>query len=217
MRVPRELAALPYADALQPNDRDLAEEGEFDLAHFADATFDDVHAPHARFIECAFTSVNLNQGRYRRARFNDVWMHTVRVVGADLAETNWLDSTVVSSMLAGAQMFSSELRRVVFSGCKFNTVNLRGTELHDVRFEDCVLTGVDFAEAKLTNVEFPGSTLENLHLDKATLQKVDLRAAPVIELASGYEALRGAIIGNSQLIQLAPALAHTMGITVRDL
>jgi uncharacterized protein YjbI with pentapeptide repeats len=86
--------------------------------------------------------------------------------------------------------------------------------LREVTFEDCVLRDVDFGGAKLTDVSFPGSSLERLRLGQATLKNMDLRGAVKLDLADGYDSLRGAIIGTDQLLELAPALASTLGITV---
>lgn len=95
-------------------------------------------------------------------------------------------------------------------------MNLRSAALYDVAFEDCVLREVDFAEAKLDGVTFPGSRIERARFGRATLKKADLRGAVAIDLADGYESLRGAVISSSQLLDLAPALAQTLGITVLD-
>jgi uncharacterized protein YjbI with pentapeptide repeats len=143
-------------------------------------------------------------------------MHTVRMTGTDLAECSWVDSFVVASLLAGTAAFGSTLQRVVFSSCKLNAVNFRGASLVDVVFEDCVLTDVDFGEATLTRVTFPCSRWQEVHLNKATLTEVDLRGATELDLATGFDALRGAIISESQLIALAPAIASALGITVKE-
>ncbi|MFC7326710.1 pentapeptide repeat-containing protein [Marinactinospora rubrisoli] len=216
MRIPRTLADLPYAAALEPFEGEPEEDGDYDALHAADTVFEDAQASGARFIECAFTSVAFDRGRYRRARFDDVWIHGSRMTGVDLGGSGWQDVSVLSASLAGVAAFDSAMRRVVFSGCKLNAVNFRAAALTDVVFEDCVLVDVDFGEARLTKVRFPGSRLESARFDRATLSKVDLRGATAIDLASGYDALRGATIGSDQLFALAPALAQALGITVGE-
>jgi uncharacterized protein YjbI with pentapeptide repeats len=216
MSTVRELVDLPFASLLVEHTGELAADQDYDTVHFARREFTAATASHSHFTECAFTSVTFNEGRFRRSRFNDVWMDTLRLVGTDLAETDWLDSTVRSSMLAGVTAFSSQLRRVVFQGCKFNAVNFRASEFTDVTFQDCVLQEVDLNNAKLTKVAFPGTTLDQVHMDKATLAKVDFRGASELNLASGYDALHRAVINTGQLTQLAPILAEWLGITVKD-
>jgi uncharacterized protein YjbI with pentapeptide repeats len=79
-----------------------------------------------------------------------------------------------------------------------------------------VLRDVDFGEAKLDGVTFAGSRLERARFGRATLKKADFRGAVTIDLADGYESLSGAVIDTGQLLDLAPALAQALGITVKD-
>ncbi|HZG05018.1 MAG TPA: pentapeptide repeat-containing protein [Streptomyces sp.] len=216
MPAPRELADLPYAEYLQPFRGRLESEGTYDTVHFDGNGFEDADCGGARFMECAFSSVSFTGGHYRRTRFNDVWLHTVRWVGADLAETEWLDAEITSGAFAGVEAFSTRMRRVTFSHCKFDSVNLRAAALRDVRFADCLLRDVDFGGATLTGVAFPGSTLDGVRLDDVRMTEVDLRDAAALGITSGHDRLRGAVIGSPQLLDLAPVLAQVLGIEVRD-
>jgi hypothetical protein len=65
-------------------------------------------------------------------------------------------------------------------------------------------------------VTFPGSRLEGARFGRATLKKADFRGAVAIDLADGHESLSGAVVDTGQLLELAPALAHALGITVKD-
>ncbi|MEU3556602.1 pentapeptide repeat-containing protein [Streptomyces fragilis] len=212
--VPRELAELPYARHLEPLRGELETEGTYDTVHADDREFPEPRAGGARFVECAFTSVAFEGGRMRRARFDDVWCHTVRWVGTDLAESSWMDVSVLSGMLAGVQAFGTTLRRVTFSHCKLDSVNWRSAALREVRFEDCLLRDVDFGEATLTDVSFPGTVLDGVRLRRARMRGVDLRGAASLGIADGVEALRGATIDQAQLLDLAPAFAQALGVTV---
>lgn len=49
----------------------------------------------------------------------------------------------------------------------------------------------------------------------AVLERVDLRGAVALDLADGHDSLRGAVIDTRQLLELAPALADALGITVK--
>ncbi|PJE93880.1 hypothetical protein CUT44_32335 [Streptomyces carminius] len=216
MPAPREIDDLPYAEYLEPFDGRLEPERRHDTVHFDGTGFEDADCGGAVFTECAFTSVDFTGGRGSRARFNDVWLHTARWVGTELAETEWLDTETVSGVFAGVEMFGARLRRATFHNCKFDSVNLRTAALREVRFTDCLLRDVDFGEAALTDVAFPGTVLEGVRLDRARLDRVDLRDAAVLGIASGHEALRGAVIGSVQLLELAPAFARVLGVTVRD-
>ncbi|MET0418263.1 MAG: hypothetical protein ABW022_19800 [Actinoplanes sp.] len=48
------------------------------------------------------------------------------------------------------------------------------------------------------------------------MKKVDFRGARELDVAQGWDALRGAVIDSQQLAEAAPALAQTLGIVVKD-
>lgn len=212
MEPPRELADLPYADALVPFDGDWTED-EYDTVHVHGVTVADAGAASARFIECAFTQASFDGGDFRRARFIDGWFHEVRFIGTDLSETSWQDVTVTGGLLAGPQMPAARLSRVVFRGCKIDSVNLREADLADVAFDGCLLRDADLSRARLERVSFPGSRLSGVDFSGAKLREVDLRGAG-LQISGGAESLRGAIVSPSQLADLAPAFAEALGITV---
>jgi uncharacterized protein YjbI with pentapeptide repeats len=210
-----EIGDLPYADALRAYDGPWKPDETYDAIHVDGGTVEAMDAAHARFLECAFTQVTFDGGTARRARLSDVWLREARLVAVDLAESEWLDATLIDCVLAGAEAYGAELRRVVFRGGKLDSVNFREATLADVRFENCVLRGVDFSAAELSRVSFPGCRLSEVELTRVTLSKVDLRGAE-LGIVAGHESLRGAVISTAQLVDLAPALAQSIGITVRD-
>lgn len=215
-----EIGDLPYADVLRTYAGPWTAGEAYDGIHVDGGTVDAgtvaaMDAAHARFIECAFTQVTFDGGSVRRARLSDVWLREVRLVATDLAESEWLDATLIDCVLAGTEAYGAELRRVVFRGAKLDSVNFRDATLADVRFDGCVLRGVDFGGARLERVSFPGCRLSEVELTGVTLTKVDLRGAE-LDIVGGHESLRGAVISTAQLIDLAPALARSIGITVRD-
>lgn len=212
--MPRDrLADLPYASTLTPHQGDLAADEDYEGAHFDKLDFDAPRAPGSRFLECAFTQVTVQDGRLRRARFSDVWLHGVRLTATELIESSWIDATIIGSAAAGVIAHGSLLRQVTFRGCKLHGVNFRGATLTDVRFEDCTLREVDFGAATLRRCQFPGSQLQETDFSQVTLDHVDLRGAELgIIMTPG--ALSGATITTAQLTALAPLLAEHAGITV---
>lgn len=213
---PRELDELPFAPHLRRFAGGSLRGGAFDTVHIDGVDFVDERVEETSFVEAALSAVSFEGMRMRRARLNDVWLQGVRMVGCDLAESSWLDVEAARGVFAGLEAHGAGLRRVVFHGCKFDSVNLRGAKLHEVVFHDCVLREVDLSGAALTDCAFPGSRLEQLHLHQAKLTEVDLREATTIELADGVDALRGAAVTPMQLLELAPALAIALGLTVKE-
>jgi uncharacterized protein YjbI with pentapeptide repeats len=212
--VPRDhLADLPYADTLRPHQGELAPDEDYEGVHFDGLDLDAPRAPGSRFMECAFTQVTVQDGRLRRARFNDVWLRGVRLTATELSDSNWIDATIIGSVAAGVVAHGSRLRQVTFRGCKLHGVNFRAATLTEVIFEDCMLREVDFGGATLRRCQFPGSQLHETDFSQVTLDKVDLRGAELgIIITPG--ALSGATITPVQLAELAPLLAEHAGITV---
>jgi uncharacterized protein YjbI with pentapeptide repeats len=172
-------------------------------------------APNARFLECTFQRCDLSDLRAPQARFADTGMYAVHGAGVDLAESTWLDCVVQGARLGALVLHGAELRRVRFEGCKIEFLNLRGASLAHVAFVDCQLIEPDFAEAQLEKVDFSGSRLVAPEFGHARMKDVDLSGAEV-SAPSGLAGLRGATISRLQLIDLGPALAAELGITVND-
>lgn len=139
MTAARELADLPFAAALESFTDDVERGDDIDLALFDGVAMADVDLGNVSFTECAFMNVEFGSGGCRKARFNDVWLQASRFVGTEVVESVWLDATIVSGALSGVQAFSSDWRRVLFRGCKLDSVNFRSSTLIDVTFEDCTL------------------------------------------------------------------------------
>jgi uncharacterized protein YjbI with pentapeptide repeats len=211
----RELEDLPFAAALTPHDGELGPGETYDCAHFDQLTLDAPDASGSQFLECAFTRVSVQDGRLRRAHFTDTWLHDVRLIATSLAETSWMGVTFAGGVGAGVEAFGSQLRRVTLRGCKLDSVNLREAALTDVTFDTCVLQDVDFSGAALTRTAFPGCRLSGTDFSRARMDTVDLRDAE-LGITIDPASLRGAIVTPAQLAEMAPLLAGSMGIVVRD-
>jgi uncharacterized protein YjbI with pentapeptide repeats len=212
---PESLADLPYAATLSPHPGPLAADTDYDGAHFDGLDLAGPRGASSRFMECAFTRVTIQDGRFRLARFNDVWLSDVRLTATELTETSWTDAILFGCVAAGVTLDAAELRRVTLRNCKLDGVNLRSATLTDVTFVDCLLRDVDFGGATLLRCTFPGSQLRATDFSHVTLEQVDLRGAE-LGLIITQGALRGATITAGQLAELAPVLAEHAGIEVAD-
>jgi uncharacterized protein YjbI with pentapeptide repeats len=212
---PREITDLPYVSSLTQFSGDLTPGEDYDTLRFDQVSLEDADAAGARFLECAFTRVSVQGGRFRRARFNGAWLKDVRLTLPDLAETQWVDTTFAGGVVAGAQAFGARLDRVVFAGAKLDSVNFREARLTGVRFDNCLLRDVDFGGATLKSTVFAGCTLDRVDFSRCQLQQVDLRGSE-LGVIVGPEPLRGAIISSGQLGLIAPVLAESLGIVVDD-
>ena len=212
----QDLASLPFARHLRPFDGELGYDGDHSEVHLDAAEYDETQAPGTRFSESAITGVTFNGGTFDHVRLDDVWISRCRWIGGNWSESQLLSVQIGDSALAGLQAYRSYWRRVSVHSCKIDSLNLRGAKLQDVEFRDCDLTEVDLTDATLINVTFPGSAIRRARFTKVTAKKLDFRGARELDVAQGWDALRGATIDGGQLAEIAPALAHAMGIVVKD-
>ena len=210
-----ELADLPFAAALQIHRGGLAPAEAYECAHFDQLDLCQPDAAGSRFLECAFTGVSIQEGQLRRARFTDVLLRDVRLISTTLAESGWVGAAVTGSVAAGVEAFGAQLRRVILRGCKLDSVNLRDAVLADVTFDNCVLSDVDFSGAALARTAFRDCRLTRTNLSRVTMDEVDLRGAE-LGITIDPTCLRGAIVTTAQLMDLAPVLAGSIGLTVAD-
>lgn len=216
MPVVTDLAALPYARYLQPFDGEFERDGDYSEVHVDAGEFEEAQAGGSRFSESAITGVTFSGSGFDRARLDDVWISRSRWIGGTWAEAELLNVTILDSVLAGVQAYAGKWRRVVVQGCKIDSLNLRGALLQDVEFRDCDLTELDCGDATLTRVTFPGSTVRRARFHKATVKSLDFRGARELDVAQGWDSLRGALIDHTQLGEAAPALAQALGLVVKD-
>src|ERR1700744_1393075 len=119
MKLPRELGDLPFGDSLTAYDgapqEALQDEGHYDGLLFEDLSLEGGNADHARFMECAFSDVTLDDVALRKSRLSDVWLRDVRLLSADLAGSSWLDGWFIGWSAAGIPAFYCSFPRGVLS------------------------------------------------------------------------------------------------------
>jgi len=124
-----------------------------------------------------------------------VELRRCRLTGAELAEATISDVTFEECRIDLAGLRHATLERVVFRDCRMGECDLYGAALKDVLFERC---------------ELPEATLSG-----ATLERVELRGCDLSGLR-GPEALRGARMPWSDIVENAALFAQVTGIEIVD-
>ncbi len=122
-------------------------------------------------------------------------LHTVRLTGADLAESTVRDVRFAGCRVDLAAARLSTFERVVFSDCRMEELDLYGSQLTDVLFERCVLREATISAVKTKRVELRGCDLTGLR---------------------GAEALRGVRMPWNDVLQNAPLFANVAGVDIVD-
>jgi uncharacterized protein YjbI with pentapeptide repeats len=152
--------------------------------------------------------------RLRSLSLVDVALEEVDASNADLAGGRLKRVALERCRLTGLGAAELAVEDLLVRGCKLDLSVWRFARLRNCRFEDCVLDEADLAGATLQDVRFDGCSLRRADFDQARLTRVDFRGSRLEDPRGGVTALRGAIIDPGQLIDLAPALAAGLGITV---
>ena len=140
------------------------------------------------------------------------------VEASDLGTLNATDASVVRTVVAASRLtgVSGErllLRDVVFRDCRMNLATLRDARLERVRFEGCDLRELDLQGARLHDVRFERCDLTEAILHGANCTRTELHDCTYTDLR-GIDGLRGTTIGWADAIELAPAFAAQLGVTV---
>jgi uncharacterized protein YjbI with pentapeptide repeats len=179
-------ASVPFGDVskppLEPYPPDLPDEpGEPDL--------------EAGLTDVVVRDADWANRRIARASVLRAELHTIRLTGADLAESTFRDVRFVGCRLDLASARLSTFERVVFSECRLEELDLYGSRLKDVLFEGCVLREATISAVKSERVELRGCDLTGLR---------------------GAEAMRGMRMPWNDVLENAPLFASVAGIEIVD-
>jgi uncharacterized protein YjbI with pentapeptide repeats len=166
-----------------------------------------------RLLECRLAGCVLDDARLRGARLSSCVLDGLRATTLDLADSTWLDVVVEGGRYGAVLGQGSQLQRVAVHGVKIDYLNLRGADLNRVEVSDCTIGELDLGTSQARHLRFVRSRVDRLVLHGATLRDVDLTGADLSAL-EGLQSLRGALISQDQLTQLAAALADSLGIRV---
>ena len=192
----------------------LETHGDYVANEFVECDFAGQDASDARFLECHLARCGVDGLALRRARILKSLLADLHGASLDLADSTWRDSHVTGGRLGAVTLIGASWSGIRVSGCHLGFLNLAGAQLEDVVFERCQVGSLDARTATLNSVAFVDCSLDELNVSGATLARVDLSGARLRSLV-GVESLKGAIVSQAQLVDLAPLLATQLGLEVR--
>lgn len=153
----------------------------------------------------------------------------------DLTGATVLDVEMTAVRIASLRMRDAGVRRLRISGGRIGTLDLSEAriselELRDVRVDylnlgaaratdveiaDCTVRTIDMPQAELTRVRFTGTTSDEVDPRGMRAKDVDLRGLDAVAFLDA-NSLRGATLTSFQVQQLAPVIAASLGIQIRD-
>lgn len=207
------MSELRLVDLEDVDARDLASRGLREGERLADADLEERDLEGIALSECEWLDVALSGADLTRSRLAETRLTRVSGTVVRAPRSTWRDVHIEDSRIGAAEFFESEWRSVRFSGCKLGYVNLRSARLSDVEFRNCTIDEIDLEGATVLRAAFPDSRLRTLGVGHAFLEHVDLRGLE-LSVINGVGSLAGAVVSETQLLELAPLLAGHLGIVV---
>jgi uncharacterized protein YjbI with pentapeptide repeats len=138
---------------------------------------------------------NLGNLRSQSCSFHRVEIEACRLTGATLVEPRLLDVVFRNSPIDLSSFRFGHLNRVRFEGCRLVEADFQAVSAKACTFVDCDLSGAQLSQGTFAGSAFRGCRLDGVH---------------------GLEALKGAQMAWGDVMELATALAASIGIEVRD-
>lgn len=155
--------------------------------------------------------------------------------GVDLTGATLLDVDIREPRVASLGLRDTGIRRLRITGGRIGTLDLSGAridelEIRDVRIDYLTLGGakgadiriahstvrtLDLPQAELTRVAFDACRAEEIDPRGLRAKDVDLRGLDAAAFLNA-NGLRGATLTTFQIQQLAPTIAASLGILIRD-
>lgn len=193
----------------------LRDGGTYELLRFTDLDISARNLVGATFSECEFNGVVANEAVLRSVRLLESRLSGMYAPSLDLARATLRDVQISDSRMGAVDLYDAAIRSVAVTASKLTWANFRGAELRNMVFTDCVFDELDLAGAAADRIAFRNCTATTLRVDQSRLRHVDLRGLSFTDI-SGLDSLKGAVLSSPQAVDLAPAFAAHLGVTVTD-
>ena len=165
-----------------------------------------VHAGEVVFRDADFTGSVFVDAVVRDAVFEQAKLANTTFRGGSLTRV-----LVQGGRLTGLQVAETEIRDCVWRACGADMASFRHARLERVTFEDCVLREADFTGVRGDWVRFHDCDLRGAGFGHAELSRSEFRRC-MMDDVEGVEGLRGTSMELEQMLTLAPAMAHALGV-----
>jgi uncharacterized protein YjbI with pentapeptide repeats len=143
----------------------------------------------------SITGCSLANLRSQSCTFDRVVLEACRLTGSMLVEPRLIDVVFRGCPVDLSSFRFGRFNRVCFEGCRLTEVDLQGVTATSCTFMNCDLTGAQLSQGNFSGSAFRGCRLAGVN---------------------GLEALKGAQMAWEDVMELATALAASLGIDVRD-
>lgn len=194
---------------------DLEPDADLDGFTFRGVDLTRRDASRARFLECELDDCDLEGVTLDGARLLDTTWRGVRAGALAAPSSTWRDVTLTDVRIGALSAFGSTWTRATVTGGKIDYLDLRESTVEELRLEAVTLGDLDLSHARVRRLVVVDSDVRRLDATNARLADCDLRGAR-LRTVEGVGGLGGAKVTSDQLLDLAPLLAHHVGLVVDD-
>ncbi|MGA9920687.1 MAG: pentapeptide repeat-containing protein [Candidatus Dormiibacterota bacterium] len=161
------------------------------------------------------TATDLSESRFVRPSVGDAIFDDCNLANAHWSESALTRVAFRECQMTGFDANASALIDVHFWRCKLSLSSFRFLVSAKVQFTDCEMDGTDFHGVDLRRCRFDRCILTGSLFHGANADCLDLRSS-ALAAVQGIDGLRGALIDQLQLLELAESLAAHAGLLVRE-
>lgn len=158
-------------------------------------------------------SLSVESGEYRTFDITNAVLENFAALNVICYQAAIIRTKFTKANMTGIQLPDAHIKDVVFKQCRINLSNFRKVNFERCAFIECDLAEADFAGAQLTNVRFEECVLSQADFSNTFCKRVEFSETNLSSI-KGIAGLKGAIISEQNLIQIAPLLANNFGISV---
>jgi uncharacterized protein YjbI with pentapeptide repeats len=177
--------------------------------------FDDVRAEEVELKRFVLAEVDLSGAKLDRLDLEDGSLKGCNLANLRSQSCTFDRVQIDSSRLTGAMLVEPRLRDVVLRDSPVDLSSFRFGRLSRVRFERCRLVEADFQGVIAKACTFIDCDLTGAQLSQGNFTSSAFRGCRLAGV-NGLEALKGAQMAWEDVMELAAALAASLGIEVRD-
>lgn len=194
---------------------DLEPDADLDGMVFRGLDLQGRDASRARFLDCEVDDCDLEGVVLDGARVLDSTWRAVRAGALRAPSSTWRDVTLTDVRIGALTAFASTWTRATVVGGKIDYLDLRESTVEELRLENVTLGDLDLSHARVQRLVVVDCDVRRLDTTQSRLAACDLRGAR-LRVLEGVGGLGGATVTRDQLLDLAPLLAHHVGLVVED-
>ena len=145
----------------------------------------------------------------------DVEMSAVRIASLRLRDAGVRRLRITGGRIGTLDLSEAHVSELELRDVRVDYLNLGAATVTDAEIADCTIRTIDMPQAELTRVRFTGTTSDEVDPRGMRAKDVDLRGLDALAFLDA-NSLRGATLTSFQVQQLAPVIAASLGIQIKD-